>query len=261
MSYQKIQNRINKDGFVHLKNIISQKLIKDIKSDMILCMEQFVSKIKNKNLDVKIDHYFNEITKKRGNLRSHVYKSISNMLKLYELSTSPKVQKILKNLEINSPRHLGTSIFAIEPQQNKFLTEIHQDIRNNFVSLKSLNLWFPLNSGKQIGGLGIYSGSHLLGPIKHRISKKSGFITVDSKFLKKFKFVKITNFKAGDLILFSPFSLHCSIKNKGKKIRWTAAMCIDDISKTPHLNKKFNPFEKDKYVTNLTNEELLKFRN
>ena len=38
-------------------------------------------------------------------------------------------------------------------------------------------------------------------------------------------------------------------------------MCIDDISKTPHLNKKFNPFEKDKYVTNLTNEELLKFRN
>ena len=77
MSHQKIQNRINKDGFVHLKNVISQKLIRDIKSDMILCMEQFVSKIKNKNLDVKIDHYFNEITKKKGNLRSHVYKSIS----------------------------------------------------------------------------------------------------------------------------------------------------------------------------------------
>ena len=66
MSHQKIQNRINKDGFVHLKNIISQKLIRDIKSDMILCMEQFVSKIKNKNLDVKIDHYFNEITKKKA---------------------------------------------------------------------------------------------------------------------------------------------------------------------------------------------------
>ena len=118
----------------------------------------------------------------------------------------------------------------------------------------------PLNSAKTNSGSGIYAGSHKLGPCKHIISKKSGFITIkDNKKLKKFKLVKINNFKAGDVLFFT-FLLAFLYKNYSNKIRWTAAICFDDAAKTAHFRKSFNPYNRSSFVTLKSNEVLFKRR-
>ena len=210
---------------------------------------------KNKN---KMDFLFENISKNKF-LRANVYKSISHLQSLYDLCSLTKIRKILKFLKFNSPRQLGTSIFAMEPNNKNFLHLPHQDIRNNFSSTKAINFWFPLSSGKKIGGIGIYPGSHRLGPLKHLISKDKKKVVIESRTLDKLKKpIFIENFKEGDVLIFSPYIAHFSIKNSGKKVRWTCAMCIDDPSDSPHFIKKFNPFKIGKYITNKTNEQLQK---
>ena len=250
---------LQNQGFILLNNVIEKKKIRLIKKEIISVMSQFnFNKRTHKKSKNKIDSLFENISKNKF-LRSNVYKSISHLQSLYDLCSTPKIKKILKFLKFNSPRQLGTSIFAIEPNNENFLLLPHQDIRNNFSSKKAFNFWFPLSSGKNLGGIGIYPGSHKFGPLKHSISKDKKKVVIESKTLNKLnKPVFIENFKEGDVLIFSPYIAHFSIKNSGKKVRWTCAMCIDDPSDSPHFIKEFNPFKLGKYITNKTNEELRK---
>ena len=257
MINKKKREILHNQGFILLNNVIEKKKIKLIKKEIISVMAQFdynkKSYKKNKN---KIDFLFENISKNKF-LRSNIYKSISHLQSLYDLCSSPKIKKILKFLKFNSPRQLGTSIFAVEPNNENFLLLPHQDIRNNFSSKKAFNFWFPLSSGKKLGGIGIYPGSHKFGPLKHSFSKDKKKVVIKRKILDKLKKpVLIENFKVGDVLIFSPYTAHFSIKNNGNKVRWTCATCIDDPSVSPHFTKKFNPFNKKKYITNKTNEQL-----
>ena len=259
----KMKKELKKNGFFLLRNVLERKKINILKKQMIQVFKQFVKIKEDLPLDDQLDLGFKKSCKIGTKLRSNIYKALSNLQELYILSADKKITNLISKLNFKSPRNQGTSLFAVEPNVDQFLTEIHQDIRNNFCSLKSINLWMPLNSAKtNSGGLGIYAGSHKLGPCKHIISKKSGFITIkDNKKLKKFKLVKINNFNAGDVLFFSPFCWHFSIKNYSNKIRWTAAICFDDAAKTAHFRKSFNPYNRSSFVTLKSNEVLFKEKN
>ena len=258
MQENNLINTLEEKGYIKLKKVVDKSLIIQIKKKMIAVMRQYVEVNKNLNLDQQLDFCFDNITKQGGQLRSNIYKAISNLLELYNLASTKNFKNILKKLQFISPRQQGTSIFAIEPKIETFLTDIHQDVRNDFIGSYALNFWFPLSSGKNIGGLAVYESSHKLGPIKHNISKKTGYITVNRSIIKKFKYKQITNYEIGDLVIFNPMLIHHSIKNNGSKIRWTVAMCIDDVGRTNHLKKNLSPFNKNKYVTSMRNETLLK---
>lgn len=257
-----IKKKIEKDGYYLFKNILDRKKINSLKNSMILVMKQFVKVKKLTNIDAQLDLYFQKSCKHGTILRSNIYKALSNLQELYLIFADKKINKIIYNLGIKSPRNQGTSLFAVEPFVDKFLTEIHQDIRNNFCSMKAINFWIPLSSGSpDSGGLGIYSGSHKLGPCKHVISKNSGLITVkNKKKLEKFKLVKINNYKIGDILVFSPFCSHFSLKNFSDRIRWTAAVCLDDAADSKHFKKKFNPYDRSNLVSLTTNEDLLRLK-
>ena len=51
--------------------------------------------------------------------------------------------------------------------------------------------------------------------------------------------------------------MEIKIENQGNKIRWTARLVIDDVSKAKHFYKKFQPYDRAKFCDNRSNEERL----
>jgi len=248
---------INKKGFVHEKNVIDRKLIKDLKLNMLSVMGNFVNISNERNIDFKLDKTFDKITKKSPALRSNIFKAFCQLYSIPKFLYQPKLKKLLKKIGYKDPIIIGFGILAIEPNEKRFLFNLHQDLRTIFASYSAMNLWIPLTNGKNIGGMGIYEKSFNLGPIKHTVSKINGHEEVKLKYTKKFKKVEFNNLEEGDCYIFSPFNLHYSIPNQGNKIRWTARLVIDDVSKAKHFYKKFEPYDRAKFCDNRSNEERL----
>jgi ectoine hydroxylase-related dioxygenase (phytanoyl-CoA dioxygenase family) len=250
-----LKKKFNKDGFLIIKKFIDPKYIIIIKKDIIKIMQQFCVINKKLSLDQQLDAGFLAVTNIGNNLRSNIYKAISDLASVKFLGSSKKVINQLKELNFLVPRQIGTAVIAMEPNVEKFLLKPHQDIRNKFISNHSINLWYPINQGKKIGGLAVYKGSHKSGPLKHSIDKL-GKIYISKKYYKKFRKIEIKNFKVGDVVLFHPYIVHLSLKNKSEIIRWTAALCIDDAAKSPHIKYNFSPYDYFKYTPQESNEEL-----
>ncbi len=248
---------INKKGFIHKKKIIDIKSIKKIKQDMLSVMGNFVPVSNDYDIDKKLDKTFNRITKKSPTLRSNVFKALCQLYSIPQLLYKKKLFALLKRNGFKDPIINGFGILAVEPYEKRFLFNIHQDLRTVFASYNAVNIWIPITSGNDIGGMGLYEGSYKLGPIKHSVSKINGHEEVDFKYTKKFKKVEFNKLEEGDCFIFTPFNLHYSIPNNGKKIRWTIRIVIDDVSKAKHFNKKFEPYDRKKYCDNRTNEERL----
>ena len=150
----------------------------------------------------------------------------------------------------------GYSILAMEPHEDRFLFKRHQDLQSH-TSLHSVNIWTPLSNGIGLGGMRIYRGSHSGGPIKHDVSD-AGHLEIKSADLESEELHTLLDFDIGDVVFFSPYSVHESVANKGSSIRWTMVLTIDDASKTPHLAQSISPYVPSDYVDTRTNEERLK---
>lgn len=250
----------NQQGFLHKKKIIPINYLKDIKRDIIQIMSNYVRIIKKKNIDETLDKAFSDITKKSPTLRSNLFKVFCQLYKIPKLIYLENFTSILKKLNFESPIVIGYGILAMEPNQKRFLFNLHQDLRTTLTSYHAANIWIPLNNGKNIGGMGLFKKSHELGPIKHTVSKKNGHEEVNDKYSKKYLKEEFTNMKMGDCYLFSPYSLHYSIPNYGKRIRWTARLVIDDAKKAKHFEKRLEPYIKSNFCNSRTNEERLTMR-
>ncbi len=248
---------INKKGFVHKKKIIDKKSIKNLKLNMLSVMSNFITLSKSNNIDSKLDSTFNRITRKSPTLRSNIFKSFCQLYSIPEFIYQKKIKKLLKKLGFKDPIIIGFGILAMEPNEKRFLFNVHQDLRTIFASYFATNIWIPLTTGRNIGGMGIYEESYKLGPIKHTVSKINGHEEVNLKYTKNFKKSEFDKLEEGDCYIFSPYNLHYSIPNKGDKIRWTARLVIDDASKAKHFTKKFEPYDRKKYCDSRTNEERL----
>ena len=67
---------------------------------------------------------------------------------------------------------------------------------------------------------------------------------------------RITNYKIGDVVFFSPYILHKTIENNhDKESRWTLIVHFDDMKNSIHLKKDTAPFNREKFATTLTNAE------
>ena len=247
----------NSNGYLYKKQIISKSVIKEIKKNMISIMSNYVRISKYKDIDHVLDKAFIDISKKSPELRSNRFKAFCQLYTIPKLIYQKQFSHFLKSIGFKNPIIIGFGILAMEPNEKRFLFNLHQDLRTIFASYHSANLWIPLTSGNDLGGMGLYNKSYELGPIKHHVSKVNGHEEVNHKYTKKFTETKITNLQEGDCFIFSPFSLHYSIPNLGNKIRWTARLVLDDASKSKHFNKTFEPYNRKVYCDTRTNEERL----
>lgn len=237
------------------KNFLSKKNINKVNKDINDILSQFTDKNKKKSNS----ELFQNCTNISIKLRQNVYKTFSKLFSINSLLNEKKIQKILSKKGFKNSVLTSYSIVVMEPKIKKFLFPFHQDLKTRY-SKKSISMWVPLNDSlKNMGGLELIENSEKFGPISHFINQQ-GLTEIKDFYMKKMEKmprIKITKYKRGDVLFFSPYTVHKSIPNyHNKESRWSLIAQFDDLSNPTHLKKSTFPFKIEKYSTPHTNESM-----
>ena len=229
----KIKSQYLRDGFVVVKNLISDEDIDLIKLDLQKLIEEKL----NKNDKRQINKIDGNIINSLHNLKNwHWIKKIQNNLILRSLITKLLNEKI---------ENFGAELFA-KPSKSGLAVPPHQD--NYYWCLNShnaLTVWIAIDkSTNENGGIYYYSKTHELGLLEHLPS----FVPGSSQKIKYMKpmsmFKKITpKLNAGDCLIHNCAIVHGSNANmssnsrKGLTVRYRAKSAkIDNFLKQRYEN-------------------------
>jgi len=234
---QNIKNIIETNGYVILKKLFSKNEINNIfksyEKNLDYCLRLIKSSKKFESLDKKYLY----LEKKNKLLKSRSYDLSKYHPSIFQLATSKKLNKILKDY-FNEEFFLDLPQIRVDDNKNSFMLPPHQEIFGQ-MSKKIITLWAPLsNVSIKNGTIGLIEKSHLDGIKKHSFYKVKNktYHGVDKKFLKNAKF-KYLNLSSGDAVLFHPYLIHTSAKNFSKKVRWTFVARYNGLSGIEYLKK------------------------
>lgn len=236
MKIKIIKKKIEKDGFVIIKNIINKNQVNKILKEMELTFDYCVSLSSKKKVLKSFDQKYMWLQKKHNKLKSRAYDISQLNQSMFKTIFSKKLQNITKNYFGKSPL-VDYPEIKFQDNLNKRLQPIHQDIYGT-LSSKSLIAWVALTKvSKFYGTLNLIKGSHKMGILKSKFYKSNGF-KAHGTIKNLYKNLKIThiNIKSGDGVLFHPLLLHGSSKNFSKKIRINYIVRFADISGINYLN-------------------------
>ena len=242
-----------KTGYVYCKQLIDRATIRAVRAELVEIMRPFCDDRVSGPDD--LDEAFRQVTRAGGALRGNVLKMCSRLASLPLLLADPGVKAQVAALGIRAPAIQAYSILCMEPYEEKFLFEPHQDLKQR-TSMKSLAFWIPLSAGPGIGGLGFYPGSQARGPQKHTLSP-AGHLMLPPECYADFPPHEFTQYEEGDCLIMSPFLVHWSIVNEGEVMRWTVSLKVDEAAEALHLPHSIHPFVIEDYIDTRSNEERL----
>ena len=249
------KQQFEKDGFVFERQLIEPSYISALMEKMRVVVRNQL----NSENDGDLDACFAAATEQSISLRSNLYTTFGTMVDLPKLLASPLVEARLIELGFEVASIQTYSIFCIEPTKNKHLFLPHQDLRGR-TSKRSLGLWIPLSADSDIGGMGVYKGTHKNGPIVHQTAE-TGQVYIEQEHYEKADTFDCNTFDVGDVLMFDPYLIHYSIPNTGSKVRWTAIIKIDDMAAADHLGESLHPFDAADFVDLRSNKERLALAN
>jgi ectoine hydroxylase-related dioxygenase (phytanoyl-CoA dioxygenase family) len=230
LKLDKTKNKFQKDGFVILKKIFSNKEIKKLIKEIKYIKKKSI-KIKNPHLHYTKDKKVNTI----HNINKYINKG--------PIIKVTKNKKILKNINhiFNSKSKVRNIEFFLKPKKTGLSSPFHQDNYYwNFSNKeKALNAWVACsNSSYKNGGLCYFKGSQSKGLLKHSISYLPGSSQkIQSNILKRIKTKKVyPNLKMGDCLLHHSEVVHGSGPNKSNNDR--IGLVIGYKSEDAKINKK-----------------------
>jgi phytanoyl-CoA hydroxylase len=169
-------------------------------------------------------------------------KQIQHLIHLHRLSTSKKVENLLKSLGLRNPV-ISTRpvVFFNHPSLAKekvyHTMDFHQDWKSMQGSINSVVLWLPLmNINIDFGALKIVPGSHLKGLLDFNIVNGFGMIDVNDDDLANVLDVQV---ETGDLLCFSSFLIHSSGDNIMNFPRWSAHFRYNDLDEDSFIDRGF----------------------
>jgi hypothetical protein len=206
-----LKNNFYRDGFLHLKNFLDKKKLKNILKEAIKYKQS------------------NNIKKNRI---LQIHKKVPVILDFFKDDTIKYFLSYVLNFE--KICGLQSEFFFNPPQSPGF--GYHQDdfflrTGNN----NSVNLWVPfVPTNIKNGTLGFIKGSHKLKILKKINLKNLHSNKKNNYLLIKYK-KKICNCNIGDVILISNHVFHCSSTNKSNKNRY--AMSLGYMNEGYNYNK------------------------
>ena len=242
------------DGYEICRGLIARDKIESIRRKMLAIMAPFCDYPLDRS--DSLDKYFVEISGRRQDLRSNVYKLFGRLADLPLLLSDEKICGVLEGLGFSVYTIQAYAIFCLEPYNERHLFVPHQDLKDR-TSLNSLIIWVPLSSGRYLGGIAYYPGSHKKGPIRHELSP-SGQLQLPESAYRGHEKVSLTDFEIGDCLFLSPYLIHESVINAGERIRWTAVVKIDDAIGITHVVDSLHPFVVTAYIDTRSNEERVR---
>ena len=138
MNYLK---NFNEQGFVIIKNFLSEKEIADIFYDL----KSMIDEIITKNINFKdlkdLDKKYLELKKKNPLLKSHFYDLISRLESVQRVFFKPQIIKFINSV-LESPVIIDGIQMRIDDPSNDRMLPMHQE--RGQISHRTLTAWCPL---------------------------------------------------------------------------------------------------------------------
>lgn len=256
------------DGFEIRKGWLDRDRLNTIRRKMVEIMRPYCS-VKAEGAD-DLDACFAELSAKDQKTKSNCYTLFSKLADLPLMLTEPNISDFIREQGFENYTIQAYSVFCIEPNDDRHLFLPHQDLVAR-TSLRTLQFWIPLSSGKDIGGVAVWGGTQKYGPQHHEWRtdpnyrtdpdrpfqkfagaagrrKPFGALVLPEKFYAEHKRVDMVDYEIGDCLILTPYTVHGSIPNRGKGMRWTFVIKIEDASNLQHLSKDTSPFPMNEYL-------------
>jgi len=167
-----------------------------------------------------------EIITKYRSCASILYDAVKKLPSYVRLSNCNKhedLAKILLNTEFPGFANRGYGIRMDHPNEDKFLTQWHQDYVSQLCAQKGIVLWSPLRDVTlEMGPVRLCPTSHSDGifPIVRDGDGSYGLkIKDEEKIVARYPSIA-PEVSSGDLVVIDFMTLHCSTPNKSKRTRW-----------------------------------------
>ena len=163
-------------------------------------------------------------------------KKLPNYVRLANCKKNEELAKILLNTDFPGFANHGYGMRMDHPNEDKFLTQLHQDYVSQLCSRRGIVLWSPLRDVLfDMGPVMIYPGSHHEGifPIIRDGDGSYGLkIKDEDKLVAQYPSI-IPEVKAGDIIAMNYMTLHRSSPNRSRHTRWAMiSRYFDFLEKT-----------------------------
>lgn len=241
-----LREQFNKDGYVILRNFLDKEEINTIYTEARKIFATQIKHVTGKTVDIDDRDAFEnamfEFFEKDFNAFVNTGKTVQHTFSLHRLGLDPKIENLLKEAGLSNPI-IGAraamqfnSRFLSKDGSKHWKLDAHQDWRTGQGSLDSAVIWFPMvDAGAEIGALQVIPGSHITGLKESNTSGYQGGITTT---LKEEDFVQ-TEFKVGDILLFSAFLIHQSGNNITRNIRWSVQLRYNNLDEPTFIERGY----------------------
>lgn len=235
----------NKSGVVYLESFydLNTEILpiqKDIYRLIGIIIKEHLLPIKQENFSPdNFDSGLQELVKNHRKHVSDVYDAVKKLSSYVRLANSVKNENLAKEL-LNSEfvgfANRGYGIRMDNPNEDKFLTQWHQDYVSQLCSPKGVVLWSPLRDvTMNTGPVVICPGSHHEGifPIIRDGHGSHGLkIKNEDMIIGRYQSV-VPEVKSGDMVVIDYLTLHCSSPNRSQATRWAMiSRYFDFLDKT-----------------------------
>jgi len=222
IDFSSLENLLEKNGFVLIKNFLSEKYLSPIWSDLEKLANSFFDKLDIEKIDVpntEIDKLFTHILKSRPDVQSVLYDRIQMMPSLLALPNSKPCIQLAQNLHHTDrigvwPR-VQMRLDLREDKQSHI--RWHTDNMYNEGTEFSYTYWISIvNMISNMGLPRIAKGSHKLKDIKFLQDgddERRFNYTLPDSIISNLDVWDFDSLDAGDLLLFHSMTIHTGMMN------------------------------------------------
>jgi len=239
------RQQYNKDGYIVVRNFFNKDEIKAIFDEARGVFAYQIERTTGSKVDINNQDEFEkgmyEFFQKDFDAFVNTGKQVQHLVSLHRLGTDARITELLQSLGLAYP------IIAVRPammfnsrnlakKQDYWKLGAHQDWRGGQGSLDSIVMWFPLvDCDTALGGLQVLPGSHKRGLFE---GSDVDYISSISEDLVDEDFVQL-ELEAGDILIFSTFTVHRSGNNVTPHIRWTSQFRFNNLTEDTFVDRGF----------------------
>jgi phytanoyl-CoA hydroxylase len=241
-----LREQFNNDGYVLLRDFLDKDTVNTIYTDARKIFAVQIKRVTGKVVDIdNRDEFENAMFaffEKDFNAFVNTGKTVQHTFSLHRLGLDSRIENVLKEVGLSSPI-IGAraamqfnSRFLSKDGSKHWKLDAHQDWRTGQGSLDSTVIWFPMvDAGADIGALQVIPGSHKSGLKASSTSGYQGGITAE---LNENEFIQ-TEFKVGDILVFSAFLIHQSGNNITNNIRWSVQLRYNNLDEPTFIERGY----------------------
>jgi phytanoyl-CoA hydroxylase len=234
-----------KDGYIVVRKFFSKDEIKAIYDEARGVFAYQIERATGNKVDIHNQEEFEkgmyDFFQKDFDAFVNTGKQVQHLVSLHRLGTDERITNFLKELGLAYP------IIAVRPammfnsrhlakKQDYWKLGAHQDWRGGQGSLDSIVMWFPLvDCDTALGGLQVLPGSHKRGLFA---GTDVDYISSIEEELPEDEFVGL-ELEAGDILIFSTFTVHRSGNNVTPHIRWTSQFRFNNLTEDTFVDRGF----------------------